>query len=295
MGAQKDMGLSFYAEAFASCGLAAFVFDYRSFGGSDGEPRHWVSPARHVQDWHAAVQYVRTQLSNCVDSSKVCLWGTSFAGGHVLAVAQNTPGITAIISQVPHLDARAATLMSIKKRGIPKALLSLVLGAADALGSRLGLPPLYLPLVGVEGSLAFMQLNEFETKEYFSKHPPVYQGGWQNKARAALVWELFAHKYSPIRCVPDIACPIQFVAATEDVLCPVDQVLKAVRLARRGVLLSRRCTHFELYRGKLLEGLVAAQGLWMRCKGGVCSRGDVKAWVHMAEQAAFGTEPWHSC
>lgn len=55
MGAQKDMGLSFYAEAFASGGLAAFVFDYRSFGGSDGEPRQWVSPSRHVQvsTWYA--------------------------------------------------------------------------------------------------------------------------------------------------------------------------------------------------------------------------------------------------
>jgi hypothetical protein len=49
MGAQKDMGLNFYAEAFAAGGLAAFVFDYRSFGGSDGEPRQWVSPSRHVQ------------------------------------------------------------------------------------------------------------------------------------------------------------------------------------------------------------------------------------------------------
>jgi hypothetical protein len=30
----------------------------------------------------------------------MCLWGTSFAGGHVLAVARDTPGITAIVSQV---------------------------------------------------------------------------------------------------------------------------------------------------------------------------------------------------
>jgi pimeloyl-ACP methyl ester carboxylesterase len=159
--------------------------------------------------------------------------------------------------------------MSIKKRGIPKALLSLAIGAADALGSRIGLPPLYLPLVGPEGSLAFMQLNDFETKEYFSKHPSVYQGGWQNKARAALVWELFAHKYSPIRYVPDLTCPIQFVAATEDVLCPVDQVLKAVRLAKQGVLLSRQCTHFELYRGKLFEGLVAEQVEFLRQQTGL--------------------------
>jgi alpha-beta hydrolase superfamily lysophospholipase len=52
MGAQKDMGLGFYAEAFANGGLAAFVFDYRGFGGSDGEPRQWVSPTRHVEVSH---------------------------------------------------------------------------------------------------------------------------------------------------------------------------------------------------------------------------------------------------
>lgn len=57
-------------------------------------------PAHCLQDWHAAVQYVRTQLSGSVDSSRLCLWGTSFAGGHVLAVARDTPGITAIVSQV---------------------------------------------------------------------------------------------------------------------------------------------------------------------------------------------------
>jgi hypothetical protein len=82
---------------------------------------------------------------------------------------------------VPHLDAGAATKMSIHKRGIPKSLAALGLGLLDRLDSAVGLPPLYLPLVGPPGSLAFMQLNDFETKEYFSKHPPVYQGHWTNK------------------------------------------------------------------------------------------------------------------
>jgi hypothetical protein len=86
-----------------------------------------------------------------------------------------------MLLQVPHLDARAATLMSIKKRGIPKSLACLGLGLLDRLSTAVGLPPIYLPLVGPVGSLAFMQLNEFETKEYFSKHPAVYQGAWTNK------------------------------------------------------------------------------------------------------------------
>lgn len=104
MGAQKDMGLGYYAEAFARGGLAAFVFDYRSFGGSDGEPRQRVSPSCHVEDWLAAIAFVRAELADKVDASKMCLWGTSFAGGHVLAAAHTTPGITAIISQVRTIE-----------------------------------------------------------------------------------------------------------------------------------------------------------------------------------------------
>lgn len=41
------------------CDLVLQVFDYRTFGGSDGEPRQWVSPRRHLQDWRAAVRFVQ--------------------------------------------------------------------------------------------------------------------------------------------------------------------------------------------------------------------------------------------
>lgn len=100
MGAQKDMGLHQYAAAFAAGGLAAVVFDYRTFGGSQGQPRQWVSPSRHVQDWQAAVQHVTQELSKQVDTNRVCLWGTSFAGGHVLVTAASSPNVVAVVSQV---------------------------------------------------------------------------------------------------------------------------------------------------------------------------------------------------
>lgn len=100
MGAQKDMGLHQYACAFVSEGLAVLVFDYRTFGGSDGQPRQWVSPSRHVEDWQAAVQYVNQQLKGQVDVSRLGLWGSSFAGGHVLATAVGKPNVLAVVSQV---------------------------------------------------------------------------------------------------------------------------------------------------------------------------------------------------
>jgi pimeloyl-ACP methyl ester carboxylesterase len=52
------MGLPIYAEKFAAAGFVVFAFDYRGFGGSGGEPRHWVDPRRHVRDWAAAVRHV---------------------------------------------------------------------------------------------------------------------------------------------------------------------------------------------------------------------------------------------
>ena len=70
---QKDMGLEPFAELFASRGMAVLLFDYRNFGGSEGEPRNWVSPTRHLQDWDAALDYVRVccqPLSDSVGSSR---------------------------------------------------------------------------------------------------------------------------------------------------------------------------------------------------------------------------------
>ncbi len=54
MAAQKDFRLPAYAERFVEKNMAAFLFDYRTFGKSDGEPRQMVDPDLHVQDWQAA-------------------------------------------------------------------------------------------------------------------------------------------------------------------------------------------------------------------------------------------------
>lgn len=62
---------------------------------------------RHVEDYQAALDFVRgPALADIIDGSRVALWGTSFAGGHVLqtAAADKVPPevgmIRAVISQV---------------------------------------------------------------------------------------------------------------------------------------------------------------------------------------------------
>eukprot|EP00877_Chromochloris_zofingiensis_P003875 jgi/Chrzof1/13489/UNPLg00577.t1 len=102
MGAQKDIGLPKYAEQFAAEGTAVLVFDYRTFGGSDGEPRHWVNPYKHLADWWAVVGHVKdTELNGTVDSSRLALWGVSYAGGHALMTAARLgDNVSAIIANV---------------------------------------------------------------------------------------------------------------------------------------------------------------------------------------------------
>ncbi|MEG2432685.1 MAG: alpha/beta hydrolase, partial [Acinetobacter sp.] len=49
-----------FTQRFAEAGYAIFAFDYRGFGESEGWPRHWVSPKRHLEDWQAALNFVKT-------------------------------------------------------------------------------------------------------------------------------------------------------------------------------------------------------------------------------------------
>ncbi|CAN0405854.1 unnamed protein product, partial [Ectocarpus sp. 13 AM-2016] len=72
---------------------------------------HGSDRPRHVEDYTAALDYVRgPSLADVIDSSRVALWGTSFAGGHVLnvAAADDVPSrvgdIRAIISQVGYFE-----------------------------------------------------------------------------------------------------------------------------------------------------------------------------------------------
>jgi dienelactone hydrolase len=105
-GTPRAMRLYHYAEAFARAGYTVLVFDYRHFGESDGEPRQLLDISKQHQDYRNAVAYARSL--DGVDSRRVVGWGTSFAGGHVLALAGTGEDFAAVIAQVPHVSGPAA-------------------------------------------------------------------------------------------------------------------------------------------------------------------------------------------
>lgn len=243
----RAAGLMAFAERFLALGLAAFLFDYRSFGDSDGEPRHWVSPRRHLQDWKAALLHVRS-LSE-VDAERVVLWGTSFSGGHVLEIAASDSQVRAVIAQVPHVDGSASTSQT-------PALAKLRLGAAGVLDLVCGWfgRPVYRPIVGRRGELAAITGPE-AWDGYMGIIPR--DAGWENKTRAQIFIEM--PFYSPIRHVQSIKAPTLIIAARSDTVTPANAARAAAERLPNGRFELLEGNHFEPYGGAVFEKNISLQ------------------------------------
>jgi fermentation-respiration switch protein FrsA (DUF1100 family) len=95
----KEMDLPRFAERFAAAGFTTLVFDYRSFGESEGEPRGQLFPHHQIEDYRNAVTFLSLQPE--VDPDRIGVWGTSFSGGHVLHLGAFDRRLRAVVSQVP--------------------------------------------------------------------------------------------------------------------------------------------------------------------------------------------------
>ena len=264
-GGQREMRLPAFAEHFASRGLAVLVFDYRCFGASDGSPRNWIDPRRHLADWRAAAEHARGLPE--VDGSRLGLWGTSFSGGHVLATAAALEGVSAVVSQVPFvgLNAPAPPLSQI--------LRLLAAGCFDLARSALGASPYYVRIAGRPGELAL--LNAPDVMDAFRELVPA-DSSWKNETPARVIFRMSG--YRPLDDAAKIDCPVFLLAAENDSLVPIASVDRAaleiphceyVRLPDTG--------HFEPYTGRGLRprrgsrsGFLVpapARGRWLRAEG----------------------------
>ncbi|MGB7363340.1 MAG: alpha/beta hydrolase [Rhodococcus sp. (in: high G+C Gram-positive bacteria)] len=150
-GCTQDAILPEVAPRFTEAGFDVFTFDYRYFGASAGVPRNFIDIPSQLEDWRAAVDAAKNLPG--VDRDRVGMWGTSFAGGHVLQIgSENIPGVRAVIAQAPHVNG-IATVATIP---VPILAQLTALGTADAAGSLIGQPPIYLPTAGEPGTVAML-------------------------------------------------------------------------------------------------------------------------------------------
>jgi len=242
--AERTFGLPAFAERFASAGLAVLLFDYRNFGDSQGEPRNWVSPARHLSDWKAALTHVRT-LSQ-IDTKRIALWGSSFSGGHVICTAAEESDICAIVSQVPYVGGNTDVKPPLSF--VVKYMWGLVLNKIKlALTGK----PHYIPAVGKPGEFAIMTAPE--AQDYWRLVPK--NSTWKNRVPVSILKEI-GH-YQPIAIAHKVMCPALLVLAEQDKITPPDPIRECVRQLPKGELLSIDTGHFKIYQGKGFEQTVA--------------------------------------
>ena len=246
---QKDFGFDVYAERFVAHGFAVFLFDYRSFGASDGRPRQLVSPRNHVADWHAAIDYIQNEAMEVVNPRKIGLWGMSFGGGHVLTVAsarQNDTSIVSVVAQAPFLKPKASTKRSSKKRGKLGKLRLILAALQDAARGYLGLAPVVIPILGVGSQLSMMPSTPEHLKAYLAQHPTQKLGGWRNQGPVRGLFEL--KSYQPLESVranpPQI--PVLLVSGTRDAVCPAAVIEEVHKLLPHSRVITRNASHLEI-------------------------------------------------
>lgn len=248
LGATKHGRLDAYAERFAAAGLAALVFDYRHFGESSGLPRELIDIKRQHEDYRAAVTFAR-ELDG-VDAERIALWGTSFSGGHAVWTAAHDPRIAAVVAQIPHASGPAGVLATGPKR------IAYFLYAAirDQIGSMLGRPPFYLPVVGPPGAMAALTTDGAD--DLYRRMYPV---GYDFPNRAAARMGLRIGTYSPKRAAHRVACPLLVVIGDQDTITPVKPARALADRAPQAELLVYPGGHFDAYFDECFETLVAAE------------------------------------
>ena len=255
-GGTVDSGLVPYAERFAEAGIHALAFDYRHFGESDGEPRQLLDIDKQLADFAAAVTHARERAE--VDADRVVAWGSSYAGGHVVAVAAADPRMAGVISQAPAMDG-AVTLLNILKYAGPGPLLRLTAaGVKDLLASARGRGPVYAGVVGPGGSLAAMTTPDAEPGYRAIAGPT-----WRNEVAARIF--LRAGLYRPGLQADRLPCPILIQIADRDSVAPPKAAQAAGWLATgRAEVRTYPIGHFDIYAGAPFEKAVADQLHFLR-------------------------------
>jgi pimeloyl-ACP methyl ester carboxylesterase len=246
--AVREQRLDAYAERFAAAGMAVLVFDYRHFGASAGEPRQLVSIGRQLDDWRAAVSHARNLPD--VDPRRVAIWGSSFSGGHVVAVAAGDPSIAAVVSQAPFTDG----LSAIAAGGARQALKLTAAGLRDALGMLLAREPHYLPAVGPPDSTAVMTAPEAEPG--FAALDPD-DSTWVNRVAGRVA--LAVGGYRPYAKFRKLRQPVFVAVCDRDRTTPPGPAVKAAEKSPNAQLVRYPIGHFEIYVDPQFETTVGDQ------------------------------------
>ena len=248
-GGTRHYGLDAYARAFRAAGYDVLLFDYRHFGESEGEPRGLLEVGLQHADWRAAIACARR-----LGYARIVLWGSSFAGGHVLHIAAEDDALAGVIAQVPHISG-GATALAVPLRKLPRVAAAVLADAALRLIGKRHMIPAFAPpgtfgamsAPGAHAALVAM-LPGPEWRAYFDAH---------NRVTALSLLE--ALRYSPGRRASQIRCPVLLQAGRADRTTPFAPARKVAEKIPDCTFRAHQCDHFDVYLRPCFDAVIAEQ------------------------------------
>jgi uncharacterized protein len=251
----KEHGLERFASAFAEAGFVVLVHDHRNFGASDGALRHDIDPWRQIADWRRAISFLESLPE--VDAGRIGVWGTSYAGGHVLVLAATDRRIRAVVSQVPTISGYQQGL----RRVAPDAVAALErLFDDDERAQFRGEPPRRQQVVGDDPSVPASYRAKDAMSFYLQPLPP---GAWTNEVTVRS--GRLARMYEPGDWIARVSpTPMLMIVALADHITLTDLVLGAYEQALEPKkLVTIEGGHFDPYLGQFATASGAAVS-WFR-------------------------------
>jgi fermentation-respiration switch protein FrsA (DUF1100 family) len=212
----KEHGLERFAQVFVENGFVVLLHDHRNFGASEGEPRQDVDPWRQIADWRRAISYLESRPE--VDSRRIGLWGTSYAGGHAIVLGATDRRLRCVVAQVPTISGYEQGL----RRIAPDAVEALEVSfAEDERAQARGEAPRHQAVVSADAAVAAAYRTP-DAIEFYRQ--PVPDGIWENtvtvrSSRAARMYEpgVWIRRVSPT--------PLLMVVALNDTITLTDLAL----------------------------------------------------------------------
>jgi len=206
--ATVEMVMIEFARTFARAGMVALVYDHRNLGRSGGEPRGEINPWLQCRGYLAALDFAEQRDE--IDPDRIALWGDSYSGGQVIAVAACDPRPRAVVAQCPVFG---ATLPA--KAAAPDFLK--VFRHTLLHGDVTGTPETTtgpMPVVSFDPVSVPSLLAPIQAYRWFIDYGGRPGSGWVN--RASRVLPPTPVPYTPIHCAPFVKVAALLMVAPAD-------------------------------------------------------------------------------
>jgi fermentation-respiration switch protein FrsA (DUF1100 family) len=233
-----------FHQVVAEAGIVVVLFDHPNTGESDGLPRQELDYVAQQRGYQDAITFLATRDE--VDAERIGIWGTSYSGGHVLAVAAHDKRVKAVVSQAMTISGHA----NLVRRHTPAGYIALRRSWAEERVRLAGGQPATLVAAFAEDS---------ESTRYQAARPIEQRRNWRNEVTLRS-WELY-DECEPAAFIDRIApTPLLMIVPLDDTMTPAEDAFEAyARALEPKRLITVPGTHYAVYGDQFARTSAAAR------------------------------------